>query len=336
MTKNLADLMAAHQKGPRPVFNAGPFLAIVALEKLGLAFNDVLRDPEAMHRAAASNFDLGFESTVLPFDLNVEAEALGAQVTFHADYDGIPVYPTVTGRPVKQARDLSAPDDLHRAGRVPAIAECLKKLKRTHGGRGLIGAFIPGPFTMAGQVMDPDELFVMTLKNPIEIQAILQGLTRTVMAVREVYLQAGADFITIEEGGATSVSPRAFRKLVLPPLQEIFSRRDAPHVLSLTGKADLFLEMMLECGPDAIGLDQESDLARARSLVPENVPLLAACGDYTLLADGRPDQVEAKVKETLALGVTAPAPPADLYPPARMENIQAFVRAAGGHERPGR
>ena len=34
------------------------------------------------------SFDLGFESTVVPFDLNVEAEILGARVSYHDGFEG--------------------------------------------------------------------------------------------------------------------------------------------------------------------------------------------------------------------------------------------------------
>ena len=52
----------------------GPFLPLVRIKERGLPFNDIMKDSQAMTEAALISFEFGFESTVLPFDLNVEAE----------------------------------------------------------------------------------------------------------------------------------------------------------------------------------------------------------------------------------------------------------------------
>ena len=45
-----------------------------------------------------------------------------------------------------------------------AILETIRYIKETDRGQGAVGVFITGPFTLAGQVMEMDELYMMLLK----------------------------------------------------------------------------------------------------------------------------------------------------------------------------
>jgi uroporphyrinogen-III decarboxylase len=105
----LTRLMRKYQKGNRPAFNVGPFLPVVAVRERGFAFNDVFGDAEIMTATARMSLELGFESTVVPFDMNVEAEVLGAGVFFHEAVEGHPVYPTINHRPVARGEDVVVP-----------------------------------------------------------------------------------------------------------------------------------------------------------------------------------------------------------------------------------
>lgn len=332
MENALIQLMEKYKRGNKPVFNMGPFLPIEFIWQRNLHFNDILQNSDDMATAALLNFDIGFETTVLPFDLNVEAEILGAEVRYYDGYDSIPVYPTIIEKWVSISEDIVIPDDIVEKGRLPLIVRCIQTIKDTKPDQGAVGIFIPGPFTLAGQVMDMDELFVMVLKKPDVAKEIFQKLAEFIKIIRNIYVAAGVDFIVIEEGGATAISPAVFRKLLLPDLKEILSEKAVPHALSLTGSSNKFIEIMLECDPDGIGVDQECDISKVRETVPEHIPLFAVCGDYTMLAQAAPEEIEKAVINYLDKGVTVVTPPADIYPPAKPENIAAFVTAVRNYK----
>ncbi|HKI50124.1 MAG TPA: hypothetical protein VKA69_12400 [Desulfobacteria bacterium] len=52
-----------------------------------------------------------------------------------------------------------------------------------------------------------------------------------------------------------------------------------------------------------------------------------------MLANATPDEITEKVNQCLDMGFTAVSPPADIYPPAKNENIEAFVKALRGYEK---
>ena len=78
MSNPLVELMEKYRRGNKSTFHLGPFLPLTCIQERGLPFNDIMRESQAMTEAALMSFEFGFETTVLPFDLNVEAEILGA------------------------------------------------------------------------------------------------------------------------------------------------------------------------------------------------------------------------------------------------------------------
>ncbi len=327
MQNLMMQLMRKYQRGNRSTFHSGPFLPIAGIRESGLSFNDVFRNAETMTAAARMSFDLGFESTVAPFDLNVEAEILGARVGYHDGFEGHPVYPTITQRPVAYVQDLAIPTDIAGSGRMPAILQTIGSLKNSGSNQGAVGAFMPGPFTLAGQVMEPEQLFLMLMKKPDQARTILERLTDFLNGLKAVYAAAGVDFMVVEEGGAASVSPRMFGRLLLPSLQTVFAEKPCPMVLSLVGGTEPFLDFLLACDPDGVRIDSRCDTASAREKIPAALPLFTGCGVPDLLAAGGPETIAKAVRRRLDQGATAVEPPADIYPPAKMENILAFIRA---------
>ena len=327
MTNALKNLMAKVQKGNRPAFKLSPFLSLTYLKEKRLQFNEIFQNPESMAAAAWMNFELGFESTVLPFDLNVEAEILGAEVRYHEGFDGQPVYPTIAQKPVLANSGFSIPDDPAHQGRMPVVLQALRTVKEKASSRGAVGAFITGPFTMAGQVADIDDLFKLVLKKPDRARELFRQLAILINRLKDLYTSAGADFIVVEDGGATGISPKAFREILLPCLRDVFAVKKVPQVLSLAGNSEPFIKLVLECNPDGIGIDQKCDIEKAREIIPESVPLFAVCGAQDMMAVADPVTVMDTVQTCLSKGATTVAPPADIYPPAKIENIWAFIEA---------
>ncbi len=327
MNNRLIQLMEKYRKGKRPAFHLGPFLPLTRIRERGLPFNTIMREHQAMTEAALMSFEFGFESTVLPFDLNVEAEILGAQVRYHDAVDGNPVYPTIGEKPFSVNDPIHIPDNLSEKGRMPAILKAIATVKEQAKDKGAVGIFLPGPFTLAGQLVDMDALFVMLLKQPDKTKRIFHELTMFIHKLIDVYVHAGVDFMNIVEGGGASISPDMFSRLLLPFLQDIFRDRKIPMVVYHSGSSEKILKDILACDPDGIFLDREDGIKKAVALLPEGMPIFSGCGGYDMLANATPGEVIKKVNGYLGMGLTSVGLPADIYPPAKNENIKAFVKA---------
>src|SRR5262245_12739175 len=124
---DVLNLLAGRPIGRLPVFGGLPSLTGLGLSAAGLQLDKCHADAGAMGRAAASTVELfGYESAVVPFDLCVEAEALGAGVDFQADGGYLaPVIdrPLVMGQLQPDGPELRG---LAEAGRVPLVAEAVR------------------------------------------------------------------------------------------------------------------------------------------------------------------------------------------------------------------
>ena len=99
-----------------PVFSGLPSLTAAGLQAAGVRYSEAHTDAAKMAAAAASTFELfGFESAIVPFDLCVEAEALGCGVDFQTDVD-IFLAPVVDKPLAQLTGDLLI--DLSRAGHI--------------------------------------------------------------------------------------------------------------------------------------------------------------------------------------------------------------------------
>ncbi|MBI5828915.1 MAG: hypothetical protein HZB20_05115 [Chloroflexi bacterium] len=113
-------------------------------------------------------------------------------------------YPTIKTKYVNKAEDICRPQNgLESAGRFPVVLEAARRLKAEIGERVPLGMWVLGPFTLAGQVVELDDLLKMPMKDPDGLQKILDALSDYLIDVLKMYRAAGADYLEphgIEEG----------------------------------------------------------------------------------------------------------------------------------------
>ncbi|MBI4785485.1 MAG: methyltransferase [Chloroflexi bacterium] len=306
-----------------PVFSGLPSLTDAGLRAVGVRYNDAHTDAAKMAMAAASTFEVcGFESAVVPFDLCVEAEALGGHVDFQTDLD-IFMPPVVDGPLSEFPRTI--PGDLARAGRIPLVADALRRLRAGVGREIAIGAWMPGPFTLAWQLFGADA-WLSALQEPERVARWLELLAEFLARVGAFYRDAGADFLTVHEmGGSPQVlGPEKFRMFVKPNLARVVAQLASPKVLSICGDTNAIVYDLAECGADALHVDQRNDIARTRRLLPRAI-LLGNLDPVGTLSRGSADAVTEAVRRAAQAGVNAIWPGCDLVPAIPAANLHALM-----------
>jgi [methyl-Co(III) methanol-specific corrinoid protein]:coenzyme M methyltransferase len=326
------DVLAGRRKGRPPCFSGLASVVVPALESTGLAFHQIHDDPERMARAAETSLRrFGFASVTVPFDLGVEASALGAEVDFHGDVP-YPVYPTLKQPLAGDPEDLrlEVPSNLAGHGRVPVVLEAIRLLKGRAGQEAAVGAWVPGPYTLALQLVSMVEMITAVAREPAAVGKILDELTEVVAAVALAYREAGADFITVHEMGGSPgfIGPRAFEELVQPRLQRLLAALPAPRVLSICGSTNRAMPLLAACGADALSVDQTNNLARSRETLGPGVLLFGNIDPVGVLANGDEAAVRAAVRRAIEAGVDAVWPGCDLAPAIPLENLRAMVDEA--------
>ena len=311
-----------------PCFSGMGMVTVQAIDQMGIRFPQVHTSAENMARSAMTSAEIyGFDSVVIPYDMCTVPEALGRGISLYEDSEEI-LYPTVPSK-WPTLEDVEIPEDFISRGRMPLVDEAFGILKSQSDGRFAIGGWVLGPFTMAGQLIELDILLKGTKKFKEQVEDFLGKMTDLVTKVARHYQTLGVDYMNIREMGTGTdlLSPRMWKNLVQPNLQRIFDALASPKILHICGSTDMIIEMMNDCGADALSVDQKNNLADSRNKLGDSVLLLGNFDPFQTLVQMETDQVEPVIKKCIESGVDAVWPGCDLWPAVKKENVEAYVQA---------
>jgi len=330
--ERVAALFAGKKPDYIPVFSGYGNITVHGLKKYGWKFAEIHTDPVKMAKMANSTYELfGYECSVAPFDMAVEAEVLGSKANFYTHQDGI-LYPTIVQHVSEKVTELEikVPADIAGAKRVPVVTEALGMMKKAVGDEVMIGSWVLGPYTLAGQLVDIADLAKSAFKRTELVNQILEQLTDYLIKLIAIYRQAGAEYITVREMGAGPdiLSPRMFKVLIQPHLQRLFASIESPKVLHICGDTNAIVELMNECGADVLSLEKKNDIVETRRKLGNDALIFGDIDPYGVLVQGTVADVDRAVKEAFDAGVNALWPGCDIWPDVPAENMKAMMDSA--------
>lgn len=301
------------------------------LEQFGYKFAAVHGDAKMLADTAASSYKLfGYECAVVPYDLCLEAEAIGCVMNPYEQVDQL-LYPTIKEKVIHSEDEVTTfpiPDDVEKRGRVPVVCDALRLLKEDIGSEVAIGSYVLGPFTLAGQLMDLNDLFKMSFRSPDIVRTMLERLADVTIKIARALHEAGADYITIREMGATTdvLSPKVFKKVIFPPLKKVRDALDGvPTVLHICGGTNKIMDILNEVGCNAISVETKNDLAKSRADIGYGPLLFGNIDAYNVLVTGTPEDVEKATLAALEGSCDAIWPSCDIWPTAPVENLKKMT-----------
>lgn len=307
------------------------------LEQFGYQFAKVHTDAKMMADTAASSYKLfGYECAVVPYDLCLEAEAVGCVMNPYEEVDQL-LYPTIKEKVCHSEDEMTTfpiPENVASKGRVPLVCEAIKILKADIGNKVAIGSYVLGPFTLAGQLMDLNDLFKLSFKSPDKVNAMLDRLSDVTIDIARALNAAGADYICIREMGATTdvLSPKVFRKVIFPHLKKIKDALgDIPTVLHICGGTNKIMNILNEVGCNAISIETKNDLAKSREDIGFEPLIFGNIDAYNVLVNGTPQDVKQATLAALEGSCDAIWPSCDIWPTAPIENLKAMVDTVKNH-----
>jgi [methyl-Co(III) methanol-specific corrinoid protein]:coenzyme M methyltransferase len=310
-----------------PVFSGQGMVTIQAIQRMGIRFAQIHTSAEYMARSAITTAEMfGFDAVIVPYDMCTVPEALGRGASLYEDADGI-LYPTVPSK-WGTLDEVNIDSEFMTKGRMPVVDEAIKILKSGSDGKFAVGSWVLGPFTMAGQLLELDVLLKGAKKEKEKLEKFLSTMTDLVIEVARHYQDLGVDYMNIREMGSGTdiISPRMWKMLVLDNLRKVFSALRSPKILHICGSTDMIIEMMNECGADALSVDQKNHVAESRRKLGDEVLLLGNFDPYGTMVQMDASEVEDVIKKCIEDGVDAAWPGCDIWPEAKRENVEAFVR----------
>jgi len=311
-----------------PCFSGQGAVVVQAIEKMGTQFAKIHTDAGLMAESAVTSARLfNMDGVVIPYDMATVAEAMGRGISLYDGADGI-IYPTVPNK-WKTLDEIDIPEDYMSRGRLPMIDEAFKIIKDQAPDLA-VGAWVLGPFTFAGQIMELDILLKGLKKNKDQTAAFLEQVTQVTIDLCRHYQELGVDFISVREMGSGTdlLSPRMWKTLIGPNLTKVFDSITAvPSVNHICGSTDMIIEMMNECGATALSVDQKNNVAETREKLGNDVLLFGNFDPYNTLTQLEDmTEVEAVIKKCIDDGQDAVWPGCDIWPDIRQENMETYVK----------
>jgi [methyl-Co(III) methanol-specific corrinoid protein]:coenzyme M methyltransferase len=327
MRSEILELLSGKKNDTQPAFSGLIHVTAEGVRSEGLVFHEIHTDSNKMAKAAASTFKLsGLPSAVVPLDMYVEAEALGAEINFRADWEF--EFPQV-----KRAGLFGSAKEINEEtikvlnkGRIELVCDAIKLLKEDVGNDVVVGGMIPGPYTLLLLVADVKKMFIEMNRESQAVTDALFHLSSFLSRIGQAYKDAGADFITIHDMGGSPafIGPAKYEQFAFPAEKLLIEKLPKPRVLSVCGNVTKSLHLLAQTGADAISIDQTVDLAAARLALKDTL-LFGNLDPVATLYRGDSAQVAEAVVRAKEAGVDAIWPGCDLVIQTPLENIRGMI-----------
>lgn len=272
------------------------------------------------------------DAAFVMMDLSVEAGALGLPVRFPLTESA-----TVEKHPVKTVSDLDqykVVDPMYD-GRVWVFQETLRLLKQKV--TLPLGAYVSGPFTLAGLMMGANAIAMATIDIPDVVQATVNFCEKVIIDYAKSLQAAGANMICILDPTAMMLSPRAYWEFAGKSIQNLVRHLDTRTILHICGNTEHLATMMCETGVHALSLDSLVDLPKIARKTPSDVVLIGNVGPVETMLQGNREKVR---RDTIALMEKMRkydnfivSTGCDLPPETPLENILEFVETGKNFRR---
>lgn len=293
MKQWVKDQIAAPVKKPLPV------LTFPAAEMMGITTKELIYSPKLQADAMMYIHDHLDMAAVLAFmDLSVEAEAFGSDIRY-SDNE----VPTVVGSIIDEDSNvdlLNVPDP--RDGRTGVCIEGVRLVAEQVHDKPVIAGNI-GPFSLAGRLMDVNEVMFLCYDEPDLVHAVLDKVTDFIIAYTKEFKAAGADGVLMAEPLAGLLSPDLTEEFSNPYVKRIVDECQddefAVIVHNCGSSVKSTIDSIVATGAAGFHLGNAVDMAEMMPHIPEGVLCYGNIDPAAEFCHGTPESVYAATIELL-------------------------------------
>ena len=237
----------------------------------------------------------------------------------------------VKGHPYEESLDgLEYPSDFLSRGRFPVYKEQFSLLKDAVGDDMCVFGESEGAFTCAANLVGTELFMKWLFKEPEKVQQVLEVTKQAAIEAANFAFDNGADWYVFAEptSGPALLSPRFYKKFVLPLEQEIISKIKGPVVLHICGNTDPVIDMMCDTGAVGISIEEMADMkAAAEKADAKGVRVFGNVATATTLFNGSPDECLQEALAALENGTHFLCPGCGVAPLSPLENLKQLRKA---------
>ncbi|TKG94606.1 uroporphyrinogen decarboxylase [Puteibacter caeruleilacunae] len=244
-----------------------PFVGCHAGELIGTTATEYLKSTDLIVKGAKAAVEkYNPDGIPVTFDLQIEAEALGCKLNWEDDNP-----PAVISHPLSEGtklEDLKVPCSCK--ARIPVVMEATRRLKDEYPDLAIYG-LITGPFTLALHLMGTD-VFMKMFEDPDYLHSVMKFCTDVSKFMAGNYIESGADVVAVVDPMTSQIDPMSFETFVSPYVTDLFDFiRDAGALSSffVCGNAEQNIEVMCDCKPDNVSIDENIPLDFVKKIALE-------------------------------------------------------------------
>ena len=285
-------------------------------------------DPEAMTKLALAGEFAGFEMVkAMGWDITAMSEVFGCGL-------GIPqidLQYCIKEHPYAESLDgLEYPSDFVKKGRFPIYKKQFEMLKAEVGDEKVIFGESEGAFTCGANLVSTENFMRWTFKRKKDVEKVLEITKQAMIDVINFAFENGADYYVMAEptAGPALMSPKMFKKFVVPILSEVVEKTNGPLVLHICGNTDLIIPLMCETGVKGISIEEDANMKEAVKIAHENgVRVFGNVATATTLFMGTPEESYKEALEALENGTDFLCPGCGIAPGSPLENLLQLKKA---------
>ncbi|MFR9660962.1 MAG: uroporphyrinogen decarboxylase family protein [Rikenellaceae bacterium] len=243
-----------------------PFVGVHAGALVGADAESYLKSEELMYEGIKKAINL-YKADGIPvsFDLQMEAEILGCDLVWSKDNP-----PSVCSHPMGEGGTKTL-DDMFipkvSDGRIGMTMNLTRRLRAEFPDVALYG-LITGPFTLALHLCGTD-IFMKMFTDEAEVEKIMEFCVDVCCAMSSYYVEAGCDIVAVVDPMCSQIGPDQFEQFILKPCQRLFStikEQGARSSFFVCGHAEHNIDVMCQCAPDNISIDENIPLDFVRDI----------------------------------------------------------------------
>jgi [methyl-Co(III) methanol-specific corrinoid protein]:coenzyme M methyltransferase len=297
------------------------------MAECGSYYPEAHLDPQSMARLSGFIFtSIGFQGIRLPFDLCVEAEALGCKIRY-GDKESPP---SVIRKALEEEDLFVVPDNIFHGGRFPCVFEAIKILKDSFKNDVTIYTGMVGPLTLIGTLYDATTVMRWPIKKPEWMDTNMKKAADFLSEYAALLFEAGGDVISILDPTASGdlLSRKYFQTHLMPIYQRMREQIHGPVSLHICGNTEDFLDLLPHTGFEAFSFEgPKVSVESARLKTKGGMVLVGNIPTYDTLLFGTPERVREESLRALEDGVDILAPACGVPVQTPTENLRAMVSA---------
>ena len=263
-------------------------------------------------------------------DLTVEAEALGLKINFPENDT-----PSVIDHSIKNKELLHEIINNYQgiSARMKVFIDVVKKLKQKVNTS--IGAYVIGPFSLAGEMNGVNDLLLNTMMDPEFVKEMVDFSVDLISDYANKLFEAGADSVCILEPTAMMLYGELYELYSLQPFQKIFKKVDhKPLILHICGDTSHLVDGMCKSGASGLSLDSMVDFKEVIKRMPAEMELIGNLDPVEVFLNAGKEEVKAKTEKLMEEMKNYPnfvlSSGCDLPMATPLENVEAFMKAGKG------